>query len=272
VAADEEGRLLGAVHAIVPPVAIRRYASLAGRGYIFGPFVRQEARGRGLGRALLAKAEELLAAECEMAFIHGLRAPFYHAREGPRQPFCGSTEIIGLNADDVALLDFLRRAGYQARAEPEVSMVAPLRPAEHASPRDVPDDLRLVRIAPQEVWPGPAPRLPEYAEPYEYEGGGEFTHDSLALVQGDRLVGQCVWYPMRRPGRAALWHLWIDPELRGRGLGRLVLESALAAITEAGYCEVELHTSPQRNDVAYALYHSKGFQEITRWIIMEKRL
>ncbi len=267
----DDGRLLGAVHAIVPPVSIPRYTRLAGQGFIFGPYVRGEERGQGLGRALLAEAERVLAAQCETALIHGLRSPFYHTQEGPRQPFCGSTEVIGLNDDDVGLLDFLQRAGYKRLAEREVSMVALLHPGE--VPRQAPDGLRLLRMRPDEPWTGRVAWAVGVEQGYGYEQLGVQTrYDTLAVVQGDTLMGHCQWYPMRRPGRVVLYDLKLDPSLRGRGVGWLLLRGALALMAEAGCREAELHTSPQRNAVAYAMYSRCGFREVAEWKMLKKTL
>jgi ribosomal protein S18 acetylase RimI-like enzyme len=270
VVRGEDGLLLGAVHAVAPPLDIPLYERLAGRGYIFGPYISATVRGRGLGRMLLAEAESYLAAQCEQVFVHGLRAPFYHAQEGPRQPYCGSTEIIGLSIDDTALLDFLHTSGYRASEEEEVSMVAPLRTSEGAHP--TPAGLCLLRVTPQEPWSGAISWSAGGARGYGYEQYGPMTYDTLALIQDDTLVGHCQWYPMRRPGRVALFDLKLDPMLRGRGLGRLLLERGLASMADAGYREVELHTSPQRNDVAYAMYRRRGFREVAQWIVMSKAL
>ncbi len=266
-----DGRLVGAVHAVRPPTHMPRYARLAGQGYIFGPYVRGDARGQGLGRALLAEAESYLSASCETIFIHGLRSPFYHTQEGPRQPYCGSTEVIGLTIDDVALLEFLERAGYRPVKEREVSMVALLRPLN--PPARVPEGVTLVRVTAENPWRGPVAWVPDAVAGYGYEQFSPMArYDSLAVTRGATMLGHCQWYPMRWPGRAVLFDLRLDPSLRGLGLGSLLLDGALAAMAEAGYREVELHTSPQRNEIAYMMYRVRGFREVAEWIILEKSL
>jgi ribosomal protein S18 acetylase RimI-like enzyme len=274
VVPDEDGSLLGAVHAIIPPASIPHYARLAGRGYIFGPYVRADARGRGLGRALLGEAERTLASACERVFTHGLRAPFYHAQEGPRQPYCGSTEIIGLNEDDVFFLDFLRGAGYEPLAEEqEVSMVTRVRQAPATPLLDAPEGFEWARVTPATPWDGPIAWAIGIERGYGYDRYRPMAdYDTLALIQGGALVGECQWYPMRRPGRAVMYSLRVAPEMAGRGLGSLLLAGGLALIAEAGYQEVELHTSPQRNAVAWAMYRRRGFREVANWVVMTKLL
>ncbi len=271
LAVSPDGALLGAAHALVPPLHIAHYARLAGQGFIFGPYVSGAARGQGVGRALLAEAEGWLSARAEVALMHGLRSPFYHTQEGPRQPYCGSTEVMGLTADDHALLAFLHDAGYQPIEEREVSMSALLRPLE--VPDRIPADLRVVRVTPDRPWPGPVAWVVGCAGGYGYDRYRPMAaYDTYALAHGETIVGHCQWYPMRRVGRAALFDLRVDPSFRGRGLGRLVLHGALAAMAESGYREAELHTSPQRNTVAYAMYLHYGFREVAEWVMLRKPL
>jgi len=271
LAVDKQGKLLGAVHAILPPIDILRYRRLAGQGFILGPYVRGVARRQGIGRALLAEAEKILASACEVVWIHGLRSPFYHTQEGPRQPYCGSTEVIGLTHDDLGLLDFLDRAGYQPDEVREVSMAALLHSGE--VPKQAPDGLELVRPTPQSPWPGPVAWALGVEKGYGYERFGIDTpYDTLAVAQGDTIVGHCQWYPMRRAGRVVLFDLQLDPSLRGRGIGNLLLKGALALMAEAGYREVELHTSPHRNTTAYGMYTRYGFREVAEWLMLKKAL
>jgi GNAT superfamily N-acetyltransferase len=270
-ARDAEGGIVGVAHAVTPPIHMQRYARLAGRGYIFGPYVRPRMRGLGLGRALLAEAERRLTPTCDVAYIHGLRSPFYHTQEGPRQPYCGSTEVIGLSLDDAALLGFLGRRDYTPVEEREVSMVAPL--YSPPTPGQLPSHLHQIRFDSTSPWTGKVAWVNDTATGYGYEQFQPMAaYETVAIVVDDTLMGQCQWYPLRRMGRVALFDLRLDDSLRGLGAGSVLLDSALAAMAEAGYKEVELHTSPQRNDIAYRMYRSRGFRDVADWIIMQKKL
>ncbi len=57
---------------------------------------------------------------------------------------------------------------------------------------------------------------------------------------------------------AHLQELYVVPELRGRGIGRALLEAAMAAAREAGATGVDLNTG-ETDTAARALYSSAGF-------------
>jgi ribosomal protein S18 acetylase RimI-like enzyme len=87
---------------------------------------------------------------------------------------------------------------------------------------------------------------------------GEMT----ALFAGDGPDGFCLFRLQRslytgRPD-AYIQELWVVPERRGLGLGRALLEAALAAAREAGATHVELNTSEDDRE-ARSLYESTGF-------------
>ncbi len=268
LAVDEAGRVAGLIHAIIPPVHLPDYARLAGTGFVMGPYVAEAWRTRGLGRSLLRAAEDYLHGQCERIQVHGLRTPFYHAQEGPRQPFCGSTEMIGLCADDAYFLNWLSRAGYVPVPAREVSMVARVERSDQTL--KAPRELRVIRVTEDKPWTGTLAWKTSGAPGYGYETYGPCRYDTLALTSGQTIIGHCQWYPMRKPGRAALYDLRLAPSWRGHGLGRFLFLTGLQAMADQGYREVELHTSPERNAIAHAMYRASGFVEVENWIVMEK--
>ncbi|MBN1266133.1 MAG: GNAT family N-acetyltransferase [Anaerolineales bacterium] len=269
LARESSGKVVGFIHAVLPPVHIPLYAKLAGRGYLFGPWVDPAYRDRGIGRGLLKAAEGWMAQRCETILVHGLRAPFYHTREGPRQPYFGSTEILGLTGNDTDLLEFYAAAGYGPVEEQELSMTASLQNTE-PQPATL-TGLNVVRVSTQQPWKGRVVWIPGGGVGYGYESYFPMAaYDTLAVAQGDTIVGHCQWYSMRRPGRAALFDLRLEESLRGRGIGRWLFEAGLAAMYQAGFREVELHTSPQRNAAAYRMYRQAGFKTAVSWVILKK--
>lgn len=81
-------------------------------------------------------------------------------------------------------------------------------------------------------------------------------------------------------GRAELKRMYVLPEARGRGLGRLVLEELEAAARRLGYGGVVLETG-DRNVEALGLYRASGYEPIPCYgvyatralsVCLEKRL
>jgi len=63
--------------------------------------------------------------------------------------------------------------------------------------------------------------------------------------------------------------LGVDPDYRGRGIGRIALLAGLSHLKNKGVQVVEL-TVDSENEVACALYHSVGFQTLTSSLWYEK--
>ena len=74
--------------------------------------------------------------------------------------------------------------------------------------------------------------------------------------------------------------LFVREKFRGKGIGRLLIETIIGKAKEIGYERMFLDTLPPRMDDAIALYRSIGFKEIAPYydnpvegaIFMELRL
>lgn len=64
-----------------------------------------------------------------------------------------------------------------------------------------------------------------------------------------------------RPSRAHVVSMWVDPSARGRGVGRSLLEAAVAWARETGRDDVELWVA-ETNEPAIRLYRSMGFRQL----------
>ncbi|MGX8904604.1 GNAT family N-acetyltransferase [Streptomyces netropsis] len=104
------------------------------------------------------------------------------------------------------------------------------------------------------------------------------TSRQLRVRRGGRTVAEAVvGDPVR--GVGVLWWIEVTPEARGRGLGRLLLGSALETLTALGATEVVLYVDDDEppggerdRTAANALYDSAGFTEVDQlWSYSRRR-
>jgi ribosomal protein S18 acetylase RimI-like enzyme len=128
----------------------------------------------------------------------------------------------------------------------------------HAAPADLPAAGRLLHDFNRE-FDAPAPEPAWIAERL---GVLTAADDAFVLLGGDGPDGIAV--VLLRPGvwdtapDAYLAELYVVPALRGRGLGRALLEAAMDASRARGAGRMELNTS-QDDVAARGLYASAGF-------------
>jgi RimJ/RimL family protein N-acetyltransferase len=83
-------------------------------------------------------------------------------------------------------------------------------------------------------------------------------HHPFALVEGAEVIGGLGMNPTDAPGVLALG-MWVLPEWRGRGGGRMLAAAAIAARpAEVHKIELEVFVD---NEPAIALYRSLGFEQ-----------
>lgn len=84
----------------------------------------------------------------------------------------------------------------------------------------------------------------------------------LGAFRDGALVGTVGFFRealVRTRHRAVIWGMYVAPEARGGGLGRALLDAALAALAAAGGLEQVHLTATTTNAPALALYRSAGF-------------
>ncbi len=83
----------------------------------------------------------------------------------------------------------------------------------------------------------------------------------LLAFEDDQLAG-CIALRKIRATTCEMKRLFLRPEFRGRGLGRILVERIIEDARQIGYTQICLDTLPGRMDPAIALYKSMGFKEI----------
>jgi ribosomal protein S18 acetylase RimI-like enzyme len=85
-------------------------------------------------------------------------------------------------------------------------------------------------------------------------------HAQFALVVSDQPVGLVAAH-RERADTVYLYSLWLDPRVRGRGLARRLVGTALDWARRSGVRTVTLRMAPD-NRVARSLYEGFGFTEV----------
>lgn len=95
----------------------------------------------------------------------------------------------------------------------------------------------------------------------DFEGSLKFGHQFLLLKDGETLLAAAVY--MQIFEQSELLTIAVDPQYQGRGLGKLLITEMISRLmanhAESLFLEVRVS-----NTRAIALYHSVGFQEISR--------
>ncbi len=270
-----ESRIAGFVHAFRPPPKMAAY-NRWGRHHSIGVLhVAPDYRKQGIGSQLLKAAENFLY-YCPIHFV-SQSTPCYGCVEGPRPPFFGSTQRMGVKTKDTELLHFLANRGYNIVDPGDISLTAELDGAQLQVPAEIEQlapDLRMKRV--DHTAPFPFTEPWDRREYSSWISGRDYPYTGLVLVDGtNELIGHLCWYPLKAASRAGIYSVWITPVVRGKGLGAFLLDHALADMrrhTHLGglydYAEVQSHLV--RHDSAVALYESRGFQIDDAWVTLVK--
>ena len=266
-------QLVGIAHALRPAPRSGLYAKWEARHCLALLYVDPSHRNQGIGSRLLRTAENWLY-YCPV-HVGGAGQPCYGTLEGPRPPFFGSSQRLGVGIQDRSLLNFLTQRGYHIVDPGDISMRLKLTPRPEPELPDLEGiGLKIVPVSNLMPFGG---EEPEGREEYTLWGdnGGE-PYRGYVLVTGDNLLQAHIsWYPMRQPRAAAIAGFWVAPRLREHGLGRYLLDRALYDLVHSqppggGYDTVEVQTHLVHHAKAAAFYERRGFVTEMAWVNLAK--
>ena len=263
-------RLVGLVHAFKPPPLTGLYRKWEPRHHIAVLYVTPALRRQGIGSRLLQAAQNWLY-YCPVHVADHL-TPCYGSLEGPRAPFFGSTERMGIPATARGVIQFFAAHGYKVDDPGDVSMTLHLDGRRLPAPA-APDlarwGLRALAVDNAHPFRGTEP---DGREEYSLwcDNGGD-AYGGLVLVdEKQRLRAHVSWYPLADGATMALGNFWVAPPLRGHGLGAYLLDAGLHAMSARQPATIELHTHLVHHTRAVAMYERRGFQVDMAWVNLVK--
>jgi putative acetyltransferase len=87
-------------------------------------------------------------------------------------------------------------------------------------------------------------------------------HGRLLLVEYQAQLAACVALHKLEPTICEMKRLYLRPQFRGKGLGRVLAERIIAEAREIGYRQMRLDTVEPVMKDAVAMYRKLGFKEI----------
>ncbi len=268
LAVDEDGQIVGGIHASRPAPNQGVYQLYRERHHIAWLMVAGAWRGQGIGRRLLQAAESFLY-YCPVYFATE-STQLYGSVEGPQPPLFGSSQRMGISLrSDRPLIDWLASRGYAVVEPGDVSLARGL---DASLPRPAEPDwaalgLRPAVVSHREPWTGPG-----YDELRLWENDGRWPYAATVLVDtAGAAAARVVWRPAPKDsGDAAIVRLDVSEAWQGRGLGSYLLDRALAEMAAAGHTRVEVQTHVVKHARSYALYTRRGFTVEDAWASLVK--
>jgi putative acetyltransferase len=83
----------------------------------------------------------------------------------------------------------------------------------------------------------------------------------LLALWDERPAGVIALRALAEAGLCEMKRLYVRPEFRGHGIGRILAERVISEAAEIGYSRMRLDTVPGNMDRAIAMYRELGFRE-----------
>jgi GNAT superfamily N-acetyltransferase len=227
-------------------------------GWTSDLFVKQAARRRGIGRALL----EALVAEWRLRGSHRLQA------KAPAGAVAAAA-LYSSVAMEEWMLDFrLRPVEGTAPSTADAAVIRPMTDSDGPAVTALLAEFGQSRMPATDRMQAVTRTFAAHAA--DVEAGRAYS--TIAEI-GAEPVGFCAM-EWQRPFWTDEVHAWL-PDLivseahRGRGIGRALLSDALARAVDQGVAQVSLESGPGRS-AAHALYRSIGFDEVGRTYLLRR--
>jgi len=269
IVARDGREVAGFIHVGIRPEQLCRMLDPEWRrgtqGYVAFLFVDPDRRRRGLGTELWHRGLERLNGTSQVVLDGQCFNPFYGNSEGPFTPLWGTPEGVSIDWNDSATKKFLARKGFAPRfkgvqlsIDLASATASPTQAARAMSRQGY--ELRVVTDFYPEIGHGLKERrsiLPGLA------------YEVVAAIHRGRVVGLISTYPMTeaRPGLFGIYEAVVVESLRGRALGKRLLEAAVGRMKEQGVAQCEVLTLPELSPSAHKLYLGAGFVPVQNWAI-----
>jgi ribosomal protein S18 acetylase RimI-like enzyme len=261
IVAREGRKIAGIVH-----VGIRREAACrlldpkwsgGTQGYVAFLFVDPARRRQGIGTELWRRGLDRLRGTRQVVVDGRCLNPFYGNSEGPFTPFWGTPEGVSVDWEDSGTQKFLARKGFVPRFR-----------AFHLAM-----DLAggLPRLPPSSQFRTVVNSYPELGRPFKERRAVAtgIDYEVVTAVRAGRTVAIFSFYPLSevRQGLFAVYEASVVEKLRGRALGRRLLDAGLERMRSRGASQVEVLTVPELSPVTHKRYLAACFRKVASWAI-----
>jgi ribosomal protein S18 acetylase RimI-like enzyme len=269
ILAREGKDIAGFVHVGIRPESVCRSMDpewrTGSQGFVAFLFVDPSRRRKGLGTELWHRGLAALKGTRQVVLDGQCLNPWYGNSPGPSTPFWGTPEGVCVEWNDSATKKFLARKGFAPRIK-GAQMVLDLGTVAGTFNEGQRALSRLgvtVQVLQDEY---PQLGKPPKARRALPEG---LTYEVVAALRRGRVAGLVAYYPMKevRPGLYGIYEAAVLPQLRGKALGKRLMQAALRRLKERGGASVEALTLPELSTAAHKLYSSEGFQWVQSWAV-----